>query len=90
MQLVEATRHGDSTDRPWRGIVTSDDWKYVCLEGQPWLMFNLTDDPYEQINLAHNTHFHVQRQKLQNRLQQWIEKTGDCFKLPRIEGYPWD
>ena len=36
--LVKPFRHGNSIDRPWRGIVTDDGWKYVCLEGQPWLM----------------------------------------------------
>ena len=84
IQLVEATRHGDSTDRPWRGVVTDDGWKYVCLEGQPWLMFNLGEDPYEQVNLAHNTRFRVQRKKLHDCLKQWIEKTGDTFELPVI------
>ena len=41
-------------NQPWRGIVTPDNWKYICLEHQPWLMFNLNDDPYEQVNLVHN------------------------------------
>ncbi len=84
IQLVEATGHGDSTDRPWRGIVTNDGWKYVCLEGQPWLMFDLAEDPYEQVNLALNTRFRIQRKRLQDRLQQWIEETGDRFDLPHI------
>ncbi len=82
IQLVEPTRHGDSTDRPWRGVVTDDGWKYVCLEGQPWLMFNLGEDPYEQVNLAHNTRFRVQRKRLHDALKGWIEKTGDAFELP--------
>ncbi|MEM7807414.1 MAG: sulfatase, partial [Planctomycetota bacterium] len=49
LSLVEPTLHGHSTDRPWRGLVTRDGWKYVCLEHQPWLLFNLNDDPYEQV-----------------------------------------
>ncbi|MEI6338540.1 MAG: sulfatase [Verrucomicrobiota bacterium] len=84
IQLVEPTKHGDSTDRPWRGVVTNDGWKYVCLEGQPWLMFNLEEDPCEQVNLAFNTRFRKQRKRLQDRLQQWIEETGDRFELPQI------
>jgi arylsulfatase A-like enzyme len=84
IQLVEATRHGDSTDRPWRGVVTDDGWKYVCLEGQPWLMFNLAEDPYEQVNLAHNTGFRAQRDRLHDCLKLWIEKTGDEFELPSL------
>lgn len=84
IQSVIPTGHGDSVDRPWRGIVSRDGWKYVCLEGAPWLMFNLNEDPYEQVNLAFNTKFNGQRRKLNTRLAAWIEKTGDKFPLPVI------
>ena len=40
LQSVVPTRHYDSIDLPYRGIVTRDGWKYVCLENQEWLMFN--------------------------------------------------
>ena len=82
LQLVEPTRHPYSTDRPWRGIVTTDGWKYVVLEGQPWMMYNLNEDPYEFANLAHNTWFQAERRQLQERLAAWIERTGDEFPLP--------
>lgn len=84
LQLVVATGHGDSVDRPWRAVVTRDNWKYACLEGQPWLMFNLNEDPYEQVNLAHNTRFRAERNRLQDRLGAWIADTGDEFELPEI------
>lgn len=84
LQIVRPTRHGDSVDRPWRGVVTRDGWKYVALEGQPWLMFHLNDDPYEQVNLAHNTRFGVERRRLQDRLAAWIADTGDRFGLPEL------
>lgn len=84
LQLVVPTGHGDSTDRPWRGVVTRDGWKYVCLEGQPWLLFHLRDDPYEQVNLAHNTRFAAERRRLQDRLAAWIQDTGDTFALPNL------
>jgi len=74
----------DSVDRPWRGLVTIDGWKYVCLENQPWLMFNLNEDPYEQVNLAHNTKFKAERKRLHDRLAQWTADTGDSFSLPHI------
>ena len=67
LQLVVPTGHADSTDRPWRAIITQDNWKYVALEGQPWLLFNLNEDPYELVNHAHNSRFGRQRQRLQNR-----------------------
>ncbi len=84
IQSVIPTGHGDSVDRPWRAVVTRDDWKYVAFEGQPWLMFNLNEDPYELANLAHNTKFRVERKRLQDRLAQWIADTGDVFALPVI------
>jgi arylsulfatase A-like enzyme len=84
LQCVIPTGHGDSVDRPWRGVVTLDDWKYVVLEGQPWLLFNLNEDPYELANLAHNTRYRAERRRLQERLAAWINETGDQFKLPQL------
>ncbi len=84
LQLVVPTGHGDSVDRPWRGLVTRDGWKYVALEGQPWLLFNLDEDPYERVNLAHNTRYTTERRRLQDRLAAWIADTGDRFALPEL------
>lgn len=84
LQLVVPTKHGDSVDRPWRGIVTRDGWKYVCLQGEPWLLFNLSEDPYEGQNLAHNSKFSRQRQRCHDRLQQWLIETDDDFVLPNL------
>jgi arylsulfatase A-like enzyme len=82
LQLVVPTGHHDSVDRPWRGVVTRDGWKYCVLEHQPWLMFDLREDPYEAVNLAHETRYASQRRTLQERLAAWIHDTGDDFPLP--------
>jgi arylsulfatase A-like enzyme len=82
LQSVIPTGHGDSVDKPWRGLVTKDGWKYVCFEGISWMLYNLTEDPYEQVNLAHNSKYRAQRGKLLSRLKQWIADTGDKFPLP--------
>jgi arylsulfatase A-like enzyme len=82
LQCVIPTGHGDSTNKPYRGIVTSDGWKYVCFEGVSWLMFQLNEDPYEQVNLAHNNRFRAERRKLIARLKQWVADTGDKFAVP--------
>ncbi|CAN5432256.1 sulfatase [soil metagenome] len=84
LQLVMATRHQDSTDRPWRGVVTADGWKYVCVQGSPYMLFNLSDDPYEQANHVFNSRYGAQRTKLHERLAQWIADTGDKFELPVV------
>jgi arylsulfatase A-like enzyme len=81
LQIPVPTRHPNSVDRPFRGIVTQDGWKYVVLEHQPWLMFDLNTDPHEFVNLAHNTGFAHQRRRLHERLRQWIESSGDTFTL---------
>jgi arylsulfatase A-like enzyme len=82
LQNVIPTGHPDSTNKPYRGLITRDGWKYVAFANTSWLMFDLNDDPYEQVNLAHNNKARVQRKKLIARLRQWISDTGDQFELP--------
>jgi arylsulfatase A-like enzyme len=82
IQSVVPTGHGDSVDKAWRGVVTKDGWKYVCFEGMAWLLFDLNEDPYEQVNLAHNSIFARKRKQLNDRLREWIVSTGDSFALP--------
>ncbi len=82
IQTVIPTGHGDSVDQPFRVIVTNDGWKYVCFEHQQWLMFNLNEDPYEQVNLAFNVAYSARRKVLNERLAKWIADTDDAFVLP--------
>lgn len=82
IQSVIPTGHGDSVDKPWRGIVTRDGWKYVCFESVAWLMFDLSRDPYELVNVAHNPAYAGKRKLLNDRLKKWIVDTGDKFALP--------
>jgi arylsulfatase A-like enzyme len=84
LQSVIPTSHPDSVDRPWRGVVTQDGWKYVVLEGHSWQMFDLNEDPYELVNLAHNTAFRSERTRLQECLAMWIDDTHDNFRLPEL------
>ncbi|MCX5684579.1 MAG: hypothetical protein NT049_12945 [Planctomycetota bacterium] len=64
--------------------MTRDGWKYVCLEGQPWMLFNLIEDPYDLANHALNSKFKGPRKLCHDRLAAWIEKTGDKFELPKL------
>ncbi len=73
---------GDVINLPWRGLVTRDGWKYACLPNTSWLMFNLNEDPFEQVNLAHYNKYRAERQKLIARLKQWMSDTGDQFEVP--------
>lgn len=85
LQNVVPTGHGHSINRPYRGIVTRDGWKYVSFEAAPWLLYNLNEDPYEQVNLAHNSAYRAQLKRLHSRLQQWAADTGDKFTLPALQ-----
>lgn len=84
LQNVIPTGHPDSINTPYRGLVTSDGWKYVCFEKQTWLMYNLIDDPYEQANVAFNSIYQSERNRLIARLKQWIADTGDKFEVPEL------
>lgn len=84
LSLPKPTRHMDSIDREFRGVVTKDNWKYVCLEGHPWMLFDLNEDPYEQVNLAFNTYFDDRRRTLNAELAEWIKRTGDSFEVPEL------
>ena len=75
---------GDNIDRVWRGVITADGWKYVCLEGQPFGMFDLNRDPYELENLAFRRRYLAERKRLQGMLAAWISDTGDQFTLPEF------
>ncbi len=74
----------DCLNRVWRGIRTRDGWKYICLEGQPIMMFNLNEDPYEMANLAFLDDYNDERAALQAELARWLRVTGDDFPLPEL------
>jgi arylsulfatase A-like enzyme len=82
MQSVVPTLHAEGVDRPWRAIVTRDGWKYACLPEIPWLLYNLKEDPYEQINLALEPKYKSILKELHCRLAEWIKRTDDPFRLP--------
>lgn len=90
LQSVVPTQHHPSIDLPWRGITTKEGWKYIALEGQPFMLFNLKEDPYEQRNLAHHAHARKKRKEMNDLLRTWIDKTDDSFDLPHFddEGRP--
>ena len=79
LQSIIPTGHSHSVDRSWRGIVTLDGWKFVCFDGVPWLLFNLNEDPLEQMNLAHNPRYHRERNRLAGMLAQQLAALGDTF-----------
>ncbi len=69
----------DCLDRPWRGIVTADGWKYVVVENQPIMLFNLKEDPYELNNMVYLAPYKKKRAALAERLQKMLDEAGDDF-----------
>ena len=71
----------DCLDRPWRGIVTNDGWKYIVVEHQPVMLFNLNEDPYEMNNMVYSAAGKVKQKRAQlaAKLQKMLGDVGDPF-----------
>lgn len=87
LQVVRPSTHFDSVNEPYRGLVTDDGWKFICFKNQPWLMFNLNEDPYELINVAFDNRYKQERARLINRLKAWVVDTHDEFVIPDPDEY---
>ncbi len=66
----------------WRCVVTRDGWKYACVDGGEWMMFNLKEDPFEQNNLAFHTKYKNKRSEMNQLIRKWADQTGDAFDFP--------
>ena len=87
LQLVDpGYKYGFASDRerPWRGVVTNDGWKYAVFEGVPWLMYNLNEDPFEMANLAMDGRFRAERKRLQDRLGSGFRRQGMILSCRRL------
>lgn len=84
LQQIVAKQHQHSVNRTWRGVVTRDGWKYVCMEGHDWLLFNNREDPYELANYVFDKCYAEERRRCHKLLTRWIQQTGDSFTLPPV------
>lgn len=65
-------------------VDNNEGWKYAVFEGQPWLLYNLNEDPFETANLAWDDRSREERSRCRDRLASWIFDTGDSFFLPDV------
>ena len=68
LQLVDpGFEYGFASDRerPWRGIITDDGWKYAVFAGVPWFLYNLNEDPFETAKLGPDRRFNSEWIRLQ-------------------------
>ena len=84
LQQIPPKPHRNTTSQPWRAVVTRDGWKYACTPGTDWLLFDTTDDPYEQANYVYDASCQEQKERCHRLLAEWIDATGDRFPLPDI------
>lgn len=71
----------DCLDRPWRGIVTRDNWKYIVIENQPIMLFDLNEDPYELNNLVYLPQYKKKKEELARKLEILLNRAEDAFKV---------
>jgi len=73
MRFRQMTAHKESIrsarTRPARGGNQGRP-EVACFENTSWVMFDLNEDPYQQMNLTHNNIDRTERQKFIARLKQ--------------------
>lgn len=62
----------------WRGIRTSR-YMYARTKAEPWVLYDLNEDPYELRNLADDPASAAIRDELESELGRWMERTGDSW-----------
>lgn len=72
--------HGDGTPGAWRGVRTSR-YVYARFKDQPWVLYDLKEDPYEMKNLAADPAAGAIRRSMEAKLSEWMKKTGDSWSV---------
>lgn len=75
---------GDGSPRPWRGVRT-DRFMYAETDEGPWVLYDLLNDPYEQTNLTANASHGEELRRMKGRIEDWMQRTGDSWKLNSME-----
>ena len=81
-QLIKQSKGGKGARHPvaQRGIRTAD-WLYVCEEKQRKLLFDLKNDPHEQVNLLDDPQYNDLMDGFDERIKDHMEATGDRWEL---------
>ena len=64
----------------WRGVVTAR-YMYARWESEPWLLYDLENDPYELKNLATEPSASSIRNEMDERLADWMKRVGDSWRF---------
>tara|TARA_Y100001960_G_scaffold160160_1_gene168374 strand:+ start:1 stop:1512 length:1512 start_codon:yes stop_codon:yes gene_type:complete len=68
----------------WRSIVTSDRWKLNLCATDQCELFNLNDDPYEEVNLFNKPEHKDRIRIMAAKIRMWQHETGDHAPLPDV------
>ncbi|MGH9633092.1 MAG: sulfatase-like hydrolase/transferase, partial [Bryobacteraceae bacterium] len=71
--------HGDGTEAGWRGVRTARHM-YARYESEPWVLYDLKEDPDQLKNLAGNPAAATIEKEMDRRLSDWMKKTGDSWR----------
>jgi arylsulfatase A-like enzyme len=63
----------------WRGLRTPRYTYARAQNGEPWVLYDNVDDPYQQRNRALDGTYRDVREALDERLDAWLERTNDPF-----------
>jgi len=71
-----------SMAQPLRTVVSAERWKLNLLHNGQSELYNLNDDPHEQVNLFGQPEHQERVRDLAARVRAWQEHTGDMVTLP--------
>lgn len=69
---------------PWRTVVSAEGWKLNLSPVDQCELYDLNDDPYEQVNLFDDASQQERIHDLAGRIRRWQERTGDESPLPKL------
>lgn len=64
----------------WRGVRT-ERYTYARTQSQPWVLYDLQEDPYELKNLVNDPRASPVREEMESRLEGWMRKIEDSWTL---------
>ena len=70
--------HAGGVEFGWRGVRT-DRYMYARKKDEPWVLYDLQEDPYELKNLAGDPAAAEIRSELEAKITDWMEKIGDSW-----------
>ncbi len=72
--------HGGGVPHAWRGVRT-ERHMYARRQSEPWVLYDLKNDPYEMHNLVEDPASRSVRNTMQDRLERWMQEVGDSWSL---------